>query len=64
MARSGVLVQRDAVDAAQQLAIHGLHMAVVGQVLIYDSHLAAPYAGAYIAHAIVVAYLLVLVVGV
>ena len=54
----------DAVHILEQLLIERLYVAVVGDVLVGDGHLPAAYACADVAHAVVVAYCLVLVVWV
>ena len=62
--RPGVAVHGDAVDFPEELAVELLDMAVVGDVGVEHGHLAAADARADVAHAVVVAYGLVLVVGV
>ena len=62
--RSRVTVHCHTLYILQQFHVQLLHMAVMGNMLVEDGHLASAYAGADVAHAVVVAYGLVLVVGV
>ena len=62
--RGWILVEGNAPDIGKQIAIKGLDMVVVIDVLLKDGHLSSPDTGANIAHAVVVADFLVLVIGV
>ena len=62
--RGGIGVHGDTLDIGEQVAIEFLHMAVVGDVVVDYGHLTASDPRADIAHAVVVADLLVLIVGV
>lgn len=53
-----------ALNILQQLTIKFLHVLVVGYVVIDHGHLSAAYAGAYVRHAVVIAYVLMLIVGI
>ena len=59
-----VVVKIDTVAVGKGLGIHLGQHAMVGQVLIEHRHLAAPYTCTNVAHAVVVAYVDVLIVGI
>ena len=58
----GSYMQLDAVNVGKGLLIHVLGVYMVGKVVIYDCHLSTAYACADVAHAVVVANVLVLIV--
>ncbi len=60
----GVAVKVNAGYGSEELGIEGRETSVMGYVLFEDGHLAASYAGADVAHAVVVADVLVLIVGI
>ena len=63
---NGLLVDVDAGDVGKELFVEGLDVFVVGDVVIKDGHLATADTGAYVGHAVVVAYggVLILRIGV
>ena len=58
----GIAVHRYSLHVLQQFAVELLHVPVVGDMVVDHRHLSAAYAGADVAHAVVVADVLVLVV--
>ena len=55
-------MESDAVHPVKQLRVQGVHMTVVGYMAVGHKHLAASYRCTHIAHAVIVAYLLMLVI--
>ena len=64
IARRGVLVQGHSPDTVEQFFVQGLNVLVVRDVVVDHGHLAAADAGADVGHAVVVAYVSVLIVGI
>ena len=64
LARSGLAVDGHALDAFQQLFVEFLHVLVMGNMVASHSHLPSANAGTDVTHTVIVAYLLVLIVGV
>lgn len=60
----GLFVDMDTRNVGKEFFVEGLYVFVVGDVVVNDGHLTSADAGADVGHAVVVAYLLVLVVGV
>lgn len=52
----------DTLNIGKQLLVQLMHMAMMSNMLAYDSHLSASYTCTNIAQSIVVAYMLVLII--